>query len=54
VFADDLVELLALEALLLCIPGDYIALRVEHVEGIISDGVDQKSEAVIGTDPSAR
>ena len=46
--ADDLVGLIALEAPRARIPGRDMPGRLEHVDRIIGDGVDQQLEALLG------
>src|SRR5688572_20567075 len=45
--ADDLVGFIALEAARSRIPGGDTAVRLEHIEGVIGDRIDQKLEFLV-------
>jgi hypothetical protein len=47
VLPDDLVRGVLLEPLRAAIPADDPAVRIEHEDGVISDALDQQTEAVV-------
>ena len=46
--ADDLGRLVTLDALGAEVPRDHMTRRVEHEDGVVTDALDEETEALVG------